>query len=301
MRNRFIWPFAVIAIAVVTLSGCGVGGFKVEEKDFRPRYMCSGDDVYVMPKLNKEISRLTVDDATGTRLKSWEDRKEFELTVPAIRAEQLQLKVRLVKKFRFLRDVKMDFRSDFELFDDPAWSTGIETIACDADLDWTTWYWEEVEQDCWCAEYSEDYICRREVCADIALCYEKYDFYWTLRSLRWALPDYNYSSRIRVSGIKNLNDFPVTIDADTSSIEVSPHEEVTFPAVSYRQVSVSAPLPQPIRRYCGLEVYPRCCPGYICPGGEAQPVEGDYPTSAECFEDFEATVQLRLECEVPDE
>lgn len=294
MRRNLIFTFFLI---LTMISGCLGGGFHVVNEDYRPIYMCSGDNVWAEVELNKKISRIRIFDNTGTRLFADSDRKIVELTVENIQPEQLQLETRLKQKIRFWPDKTIKKYSDFELFDNPRWSSGIESINYDGGHHVDEYYEVYTEENCYC-DFDEEDNCI-DVCEDIEECYYEYDIYFILESLEFVLPDYQYSSKINVDGVKNNNDFPIIVNAAGVNYNVAPGLEISFPKVSYGAVSISAIVDPPDERLCGYDQIPACCPGAdICFGGGGKPT---YPNAANCFEDYEASVQLHLECEVPEE
>ncbi|MCB0846761.1 MAG: hypothetical protein KDE26_26110 [Bacteroidetes bacterium] len=281
-----------LLVTMITFFGC----IEIQEEKFTPQYACEGDDIWLQVNLTRKASSFTVLDARGEQLFVDLRKRSFEYTVENISKDQLPLKVSLHKERDLWWDWERTIVPPIELFPASEWSSGIETVKLEVKKEVSFVSYEKEGEDCQCINYDEkNKECLEEKCEPYVDCISNYTFIYTPEKITWALPDWNYSSRIKVGGIKNTSPYPVSVKILSSVFELSPGSEYMFDQTSIRDIEIVANIPPELQisRECGtLE---RCCEGEKCHGyGEL--TKDDYPDPLECFEDLKTSVQLLLVC-----
>jgi hypothetical protein len=229
-------------------------------------------------------------DATSTLLQRVTETKRFDYTVPSLQVNQVQFRLRVRKEIRAWPDYDETFYSDLELFDNPNWSSGVETVSYIGSKNPVTDGPYSVERYQSCDPEGNN-------CTTVEECYQRYILNATLTNLTWSLPSTNYSTRAKVSGIRNSNAYPVTAVVAGTSYTISPNATVNFAPVPVSQVQIQdQAVTPPVDRICNTVQVPIACPGYVSLGKQSNPME--FYDLESCFADFQATMQLFIQCDV---
>lgn len=292
MRMDRFFIFIIFLLSGSLLSGCT--SIKIEKESYEPLFACSGDTVSVHLQLDKKVDRIRIKDATGTRLAKWSNVRKVDASVENIQSKQLPFDVYIKKVRSFWPDIHINKKSKYELFDNEHWSKVFDSASVrgHSHIGAGVWF-DESYEDCTCWEVDEDGNCIDQECWNVPYCYEEYPVTFELSSVVWKIEPFS-SSRIRITGVENLNDYPISVNGT----EIASGREHFFSATPPQSVRIEHIFSTPLQVGCGSIIKDRTCAGEICltDNCNPQPDDSDIQNGRGCYEG-KTDIRLQLICD----